>query len=64
MTSSSKMPTQPRRRRQASADPLDPLGEIAARLRALYAEIEQEAIPADLIALLERLDEAESRSKS
>lgn len=63
MTSPSNSLTPPRRRRQAG-DPLDPHGEIASRLRALYAEIEQEAIPDDLIALLERLDEAESRSKT
>ncbi len=40
-------------------DPLAPKGSIGARLRALYAEIEQEPIPADLIDLLEKLDEAE-----
>ncbi|TPE52525.1 NepR family anti-sigma factor [Amaricoccus solimangrovi] len=40
---------------------LDAHGEIAARLRALYAEVEQEPIPAELIDLLERLDEAEAK---
>jgi hypothetical protein len=35
-------------------DPLGPDGEIGARLRALYAEVEQEPIPADLIDLLEK----------
>lgn len=59
MTQSSKTPS--KRPRQP---PLDPHGEIASKLRALYSEIEQEAIPAELIALLERLDEAEDRSRS
>jgi hypothetical protein len=42
-----------------SEDPLAAGGRIGARLRALYAEIEQEPIPSDLIDLLEKLDEAE-----
>lgn len=45
--------------RPPAGDPLDPHGEIARRLRALYAADSQEPIPSDLIALLERLDEAE-----
>ena len=40
-------------------DPRAPGGRIGARLRALYASIEQEPIPADVIDLLEKLDEAE-----
>jgi hypothetical protein len=44
-------------------DPLAPGGRIGARLRALYAEIEQEPIPMDLIELLEQLDEAERRQR-
>lgn len=44
-------------------DPLAPGGRIGARLRALYAEIEQEPIPAELIDLLEQLDEAERRQR-
>jgi hypothetical protein len=43
---------------------MGPDGEIGARLRALFAEVEQEPIPADLIDLLERLDEAERRNRS
>lgn len=41
--------------------PLGPDSEIGARLRALYAEVEQQPIPSDLIDLLEQLDEAERR---
>lgn len=35
-------------------------GEIGNRLRALYAEAEQEPLPTHLIELLEMLDQAES----
>lgn len=38
---------------------VDPHREIAAQLRALYAQVESEPIPAGLIELLERLDQAE-----
>lgn len=44
-------------------DPLAPGGRIGARLRALYSEIEREPIPANLLDLLEKLDEAERRQK-
>lgn len=44
-------------------DPLDPHGEIGSRLRALYAEVESEPIPAQLIDLLEKLDEAEKQER-
>jgi hypothetical protein len=44
-------------------DPLAPGGRIGARLRALYAEIEREPIPCELIDLLEKLDEAERQQK-
>jgi hypothetical protein len=61
-------PTKPKdgagRRRRAAGGLLDPHGEIASRLKALYAEVEQEPIPAELINLLERLDEAEAKSRS
>jgi hypothetical protein len=53
----------PQRSRARRKDPLGPDGEIGTRLRALYAEVEQEPIPADLIDLLERLDEAERRKR-
>lgn len=52
----------PQRRRTAAGrrkDPLGPDSEIGSRLRAIYSDIEREPIPADLIELLERLDEAE-----
>ncbi|MFQ8431564.1 NepR family anti-sigma factor [Amaricoccus sp. W119] len=54
--------TKPPRHRGPAEGLLDPHGEIAARLRALYAEVEREPIPAELIDLLERLDEAEAKS--
>ena len=60
-TDPNKPPQRPRARRN---DPLGPDGEIGARLRALYAQVEQEPIPADLIDLLERLDEAERRNRT
>lgn len=44
-------------------DPLAPGGRIGARLRALYAEIEREPIPSNLIDLLDQLDEAERRQQ-
>jgi hypothetical protein len=44
-------------------DPLAPGGRIGARLRALYAEIEREPIPGNLMDLLEQLDEAERRQQ-
>jgi len=53
----------PHRIRRTNSGPLDPHGEIAARLRALYAEDLSQPIPAELIALLERLDEAEDRGQ-
>jgi hypothetical protein len=53
----------PRRLGARRKDPLGPDGEIGARLRALYAEVEQEPIPADLIELLDKLDEAERRNR-
>lgn len=46
----------PYRRRR---DPLGPDSELGARLRALYATFEEEPIPADIIDLLEQLDDAE-----
>jgi hypothetical protein len=53
----------PQRLRARRNDPLGPDGEIGGRLRALYAQVEQEPIPADLVDLLERLDEAERRNR-
>lgn len=52
----------PRRRQRPIGGLLDPHGEIASRLKALYAEVEQEPIPAELIELLERLDQAEENA--
>lgn len=48
----------PKDDRSSEAMPQD---EIGRRLRAMYAEVESETIPADLIALLEKLDAAEER---
>lgn len=62
MTDTEKSSEPVRRRRRPAGGLLDPHGEIAARLRALYAEVEEEPIPAELIDLLERLDEAEAKS--
>jgi hypothetical protein len=56
-------PSPPRRPPGRRKDPLGPDGEIGTRLRALYAEFEQEPIPPDLIELLEQLDEAERRGR-
>jgi Anti-sigma factor NepR len=50
----------PGNRNGAAPEPHD---EIASKLRALYAEIEREPIPAELIDLLDRLDAAEEREK-
>lgn len=43
--------------------PLDFRSEIADKLRQLYSEIEREPIPDKLLDLLEKLDEAEAKSK-
>lgn len=40
-----------------------PQDEIGNRLRAMYAEVENEAIPAKLLDLLEKLDAAEKRDE-
>jgi hypothetical protein len=53
----------PGQRRRDVATP-EANDEIAKRLRALYAEVEQEPIPAALIDLLERLDAAEEDQKA
>jgi hypothetical protein len=44
-------------------DPLASGGQIGARLKALYAEIEREPIPSNLLDLLEQLDNAERAQK-
>jgi hypothetical protein len=64
MEETPNMPEPSRRRRRSVGGLLDPHGEIASRLRALYAEVESEPIPAELIDLLERLDEAEAKSRA
>lgn len=40
-----------------------PQDEIGNRLRAMYAEVENEPIPAELLDLLEKLDAAEKRDE-
>lgn len=52
-----------RAKRSSATGPLGPHGEIGSKLRALYAELEQEPIPADLIDLLEKLDDAEKQTR-
>ena len=64
MDDTPNMSEPPRRRPRSVGGLLDPHGEIASRLRALYAEVESEPIPAQLIDLLERLDEVEAKSKT
>jgi hypothetical protein len=54
----------PARRRRSAPDPLDPHGDIALCLRALFAAVEQEPIPEALIDLLDRLDEAERNNRA
>ena len=43
---------------------LDPNGAIATKLKALYTQTEQEAIPDRFLDLLEQLDEAERAATS
>nr|WP_319515937.1 NepR family anti-sigma factor [uncultured Cohaesibacter sp.] len=43
---------------------LDPNGAIAQKLKALYTQTEQEAIPDRFLDLLEKLDEAERAANS
>lgn len=40
----------------------DPNAQIAAKLRALYQSVQEEAIPARFLDLLEKLDAAEQQS--
>lgn len=40
----------------------DPNAQIAAKLKALYQSVQEEAIPARFLDLLEKLDAAEQRS--
>ncbi|MGE6784775.1 NepR family anti-sigma factor [Ensifer adhaerens] len=41
---------------------LDPNAQIAAKLKALYQSVQEEAIPARFLDLLEKLDAAEQQS--
>lgn len=43
---------------------LDPNGAIAQKLKALYTQTEQEAIPDRFLDLLEQLDKAEQAANS
>ena len=52
----------PRRGRGRRKDPLGPDSEIGSRLRELYAEVEREPIPMQLIELLEKLSEVEAKA--
>lgn len=40
----------------------DPNAQIAAKLKALYQSVQEEAIPARFLDLLEKLDAAEQQS--
>lgn len=61
-TTEDEKPTKSRRGRGGPRDPLGPDGEIGTRLRALYAEVEREPIPMQLINLLEQLSDAERKA--
>jgi hypothetical protein len=52
----------PKPRRQE--DGLGPTSDIGARLRALFGAVQDEPIPDRLLDLLEKLDQAESKSSS
>ncbi|KFL26988.1 hypothetical protein JP74_09990 [Devosia sp. 17-2-E-8] len=45
-------------------DGLGPNTDIGARLRALYGAVQDEGIPAELLDLLDRLDQAETQQKN
>lgn len=49
--------------RARQKDPLGPNTEIGSKLRALFAAVEEEAIPSRFLDLLEKLDEAELKSQ-
>jgi Anti-sigma factor NepR len=51
------------RKRNGASDPMDPHGEVGLKLKALYAEVEREPIPPNLLDLLEKLAEAEKRAR-
>lgn len=51
-------PPRPRR----NQDGLGPNSDIGARLRALFGAVQDEPIPDKLLDLLEKLDQAESKS--
>lgn len=57
-----RMPPTGARGRARRKDPLGPESEIGARLRALYAEVEREPIPSQLVDLLDRLSAAEAKA--
>jgi len=40
----------------------DPNAQIAVKLKALYQSVQEEAVPARFVELLERLESAERRS--
>jgi hypothetical protein len=51
-------------RLQAGEEGLGPHSDIGAKLRALYGAVQNEGIPAHLLDLLERLDEAEKQASA
>lgn len=48
----------------AAAGTIDPNGQIASKLKALYSAVEQEPIPDTFLDLLEKLDQAERLGKT
>lgn len=49
---------------QRQEDGLGPTSDIGAKLRALFGAVQDEPIPDRLLDLLEKLDQAESKSSS
>ncbi|SEL83108.1 hypothetical protein SAMN04487976_113103 [Xaviernesmea oryzae] len=44
--------------------PIDPNSQVASKLKAFYAAVEQEPIPDMFLDLLEQLDKAEKAGKA
>lgn len=53
-----------RPRKRQSDDGLGPTSDIGARLRALFGAVQDEPVPDRLLDLLEKLDQAETKSSS
>lgn len=64
MRDKSKMNEMSTPRPRRNDDGLGPTSDIGARLRALFGAVQDEPVPDRLLDLLEKLDEAESKSSS